>query len=387
MAKTRKIGILQVLQEYGSSIAYVSNEYARSLDRNRYRITVVYLFGRPAPLIEHDTSADEVLFLDLPEREPYGLRIQALRRLLTLCRRGQFDLVVCHRYKPAHLMALVGLFCPIHRRLLYVVHGVRALGVLARLRRRLYAAVLFRRRFVFIAVSNDVGKDLLASRIPGKRDLVLTIHNSLDVDAVVAGQLDRGAARRLLGLDPATFVFGIVGRLASYKGQDLLIRALALAREELGDAKLAIIGSGKAKAQLRELAKSEGVANRVVFCGHVAHAARVMTAFDVFVLASAKEPFGLVLLEAMAARTPIIASTTGGALEVIEGCARPVADRSPEGFAAAMRFLYQLPPGKRKSLGEEGFRHLRRNFSRSRFADALADLGIDVGNAQRPNPS
>ena len=78
-----------------------------------------------------------------------------------------------------------------------------------------------------------------------------------------------------------------------------------------------ILGTGRLEAKLKSLSETLGIADRVLFKGQVPHARRYFKAFDVFALTSDHEPFGMVLLEAMAAGNKLICSDCGGGPEVV----------------------------------------------------------------------
>jgi len=125
---------------------------------------------------------------------------------------------------------------------------------------------------------------------------------------------DRAAARRALGLAPGEFVVGTVGRLDPVKGFPALARAFLDA--DLPGGKLVIVGNGGGEQELRELAeRSRG---RIVLAGFRRDVRDLYPAFDLFVLNSTDEPFGLVLLEALDAGLPIIATATQGARAIAE---------------------------------------------------------------------
>ena len=110
------------------------------------------------------------------------------------------------------------------------------------------------------------------------------------------------------------------GRLAAWKGQHVFIRALAgvpdLHAVIVGGA---LFGEEAYEADLKRLCAELGVADRVHFLGFRRDIPRLMRMMDLIVHAStAPEPFGRVLVEAMLARTPLIASRAGGALEIVQ---------------------------------------------------------------------
>ena len=118
------------------------------------------------------------------------------------------------------------------------------------------------------------------------------------------------------------WIVGNVGRLHPDKDQTTLIKGFAKAFPELpAGSLLAIMGSGRLEQQLKQLAADLGVADSVRFLGQVPSGRRYFKAFDLFALTSDHEPFGMVLLEAMAAGVPVIATDCGGAKEVVRDAA------------------------------------------------------------------
>ncbi len=137
-----------------------------------------------------------------------------------------------------------------------------------------------------------------------------------------------------------------VGNLVGHKGHDIAIRALSL----LPEAKLLVIGEGEEKTSLSKLAESLKVSNRVLFLANLPQEelGRYYSAADVLVLASSREGWANVLLEAMACGTPVVASSAGGNPEVVacREAGRIVPERTPEAFAGAISELLANPPSR-----------------------------------------
>lgn len=153
-------------------------------------------------------------------------------------------------------------------------------------------------------------KDSLAKMLPAPRD-IRVLRNGVDLERFKPA--DRVAARAGLGL--ACRTLASVGLLVERKGHGLVIEAL----RSLPDTELVIVGEGPERGSLERLAKSIGVADRVRFLGLVDHSslAQVYNAVDALVLASSREGWANVLLEAMACGTPVVASAVWGTPEVV----------------------------------------------------------------------
>ena len=273
-------------------------------------VTTVFLRGDSS----QDTSAfgDRVYFFSGESRSLDGLKLDLLIRLIRLCRREAFDLVIGHRYKPVYLLGFVSFFVRIPL-LFGVVHEH---GMLRRRHRRLHLRC-WCSQIRLIAVSESVRSDLIG-RCPRLAYRVLCLPNAIDM-ADVGRQFTRQEARSYLGLPQDEIILGSVGRLVKSKRCSLLLEAFAQCLPQLPDLpmRLVLIGDGREREALELRIRELGLSRRVTLVGWVDEADRFMPAFDAFVLPSgAEEAFGRVLLEAMAASLPIISSDVAGPVEV-----------------------------------------------------------------------
>jgi glycosyltransferase involved in cell wall biosynthesis len=191
-----------------------------------------------------------------------------------------------------------------------------------------------------IAVSAALGARLVALGADPAR--VTVLRNGVDLGQFRPAP-DRAAARAALGLTGPTLLS--VGHLIDRKGHDRVIAALAMLPPSVG---LLVVGEGPRKAALRSLAALLGVAGRVRFLGALPHAdlAAVYGAADVLVLASAREGWANVLLEAMACGTSVVASPIAGNDEVVREDAAGViaAENTPAALAAAVSAVLDRAP-------------------------------------------
>lgn len=170
---------------------------------------------------------------------------------------------------------------------------------------------------------------------------VTVLRNGVDLDKYHP-PVERNALRAKLGLHGTTLLS--VGYLIERKGHDLVIGAL----KNLPDAKLLIAGDGPERERLGELARQSNVADRVQFLGRLGSVELVdyYGAADALVLASSREGWANVLLEAMACGTPVVATRIWGTPEVVsQPCAGQLVDeRTPTALAAGIgRLLTQMP--------------------------------------------
>lgn len=337
----------------------IYNQYTRLFDKKKYCVTVAYLTGLPNEEVKKRTLAEEVVFLNCSKRSIRGLKIGPIRTVLSLCRKKNFQQVICHRYKPSYIMMWVAHRCPIPR-LIFVMHELKTMTSIGR---KLLAACLYRPNMWFAGVSNAVRDDLRRHLWVTPQDKIVTLYNMIDVELTEPQLYSREEARKKLGLAADSFVFGNVGRLVPNKDQASLIQAFSQIKSYCPQTKLIIIGNGILEEQLKHLTLSLGLSQDVIFTGYLPSGFKYMKAFDCFVLSSTQEAFGRVLLEAMIAKCPIIASRVNGIPEVVGDRGTIINAGDPNALASAMKDMYVLMQENRHQLAEKAYQHLLLNFS------------------------
>jgi glycosyltransferase involved in cell wall biosynthesis len=207
------------------------------------------------------------------------------------------------------------------------------------------------------------------------------ILNAIDLDKFSpsqASQIASNGVRDELGLNRGEFVLGIVGQLTPRKGQLELIEAFAQA--DLSRATLLIVGAplfnrdADYAEQLEQEAESRGVARRVRLLGARSDVSAIMHALDLLVVNSTAEPFGLVILEAMACGTPVLATAVDGIPEIVEhgrsGWLVPPGQRDSRLLADAITRLSR-DPELRTRLAEQGRERVTAKFSLDRYLSEL----------------
>lgn len=211
-------------------------------------------------------------------------------------------------------------------------------------------------------------------------DRLRVIHYGMNPPNDIAAQnASRIALRDSLGIKRETVVIGCVGRLIEQKGIAYGLEAFARAYGQYADTMLVILGDGELRGELEGQAKALGLGNSVRFLGWQEDAPAWMNAFDIFLFPSLWEGFGLVLLEAMAARVPVIASCISAIPEVIisgeTGILVP--PRDVDGLASALTRLIADAP-LRRHMGLLGRDRLETQFSVGKMTDETIRLYHEV---------
>ena len=300
-----------------------------------------------------------------PIKNLRGLKIKSLFNLAKVLRQDEFDLVIAHRYKAVYLIALLGLFFPVPQ-VLAVAHEH---NMFQRLSRKLLIALLGRKMLV-AGVSESVVNDI-ASACPVllSQGRLLVLNNAIDVSQE-SDILTRLQARDHFDLGESCFVVGTIGRLVRKKNQEVLLRGFAAAA--IRNAKLLLIGEGPRRAELELLATHLGISKQVVFAGHIAQAKRYVRGMDLFILPSGhEEAFGLVLLEAMLARVPVLAGEVTGPMEVLDNTGMLFHSNDSEDLAARIHVFRGLSAEQSRALAEAAYRRVLTTFSYEAFAMQL----------------
>ena len=173
-------------------------------------------------------------------------------------------------------------------------------------------------RFVFkvVGVSDQTSQNMNKYvKIP--RSKITTIVNGID-GSKYSNNTEKNEEKKKLGLDPQAPVIGMIGRLVKEKGLEYLILALKTIVLNYPDIRLLIVGQGILQGNLKELVIQNGLQDNVVFTGSRLDTPQLYKVFDLFVLPSISEGLPMVLLEAMAAGCPIIATKVGGVPSLIQ---------------------------------------------------------------------
>lgn len=303
--------VLQIAHSYYPPFMDCARQYAILFKDTEYRVLTVYLTGEENHEVMQGSASDEVIFMGYKSKQVSGLKIGAILKLRKIFKQKNFVLCITHRVKPTYV-ALLSTSLPV----ISIHHNYNDYS---RWSRRVFIH-LFKHRVLMIGVSDSVRDDLRCDLKGWPRERIQTLYNHIDVEATQKLLLSKDEAREKLNLPKHALVIGNVGRLHYDKDQSTLINAFAKALPNLpSDTLLVIVGKGSLEQSLKDLTARLKVEKNVVFTGNIPNAKRYFKAFDLFVLTSDREPFGMVLLEAMAAELPIICSDCGGGAEVVQG--------------------------------------------------------------------
>jgi len=280
----------------------------------------------------------------------------------------------------AHLLG--GLVAPTSARLIVHLHDF--IGSRRASKKLIPLLSRVRKRALFIANSQAVADDF-ARLAPRAR--VRTIYNVLDTDYFCPGPSDPDWLASSAGLEPpveGTVTFGLVATYARWKGHGLFIDAAAKLQAAhpnrpfrfyiVGGPIYQTAGSQVAASELLERARTRGISESFGLSPFQTDAPRVYRALNVVVHASTEpEPFGRVIVEAMACQRPVLVARAGGAAELFQHGENAFGYESgnPEALAEAMAMT--LDADTRERLGRYARPHAIAHFARARLTGELLE--------------
>jgi glycosyltransferase involved in cell wall biosynthesis len=239
-----------------------------------------------------------------------------------------------------------------------------------------------------ISMSKSIRDFMVAGKVDDTN--IHVIYDGIN-PAKLRREKDADAVRAQLGLSTDRPVIGIVGNVRHWKGQEVVIKAAARLVDRHPTLACLIVGATAPVDQpyedrLRALVRERGLESNVIFCGYQKFPADFVNVMDVVVHASVEpEPFGMVVLEAMGMRKPLIGSRAGGVPEmVVEGVTGftfPPGD--DETLASRLDELLR-DPARARAMGEAGHDRVVRDFSVEKYADEVEAFYDDLLAGRTP---
>ncbi len=219
---------------------------------------------------------------------------------------------------------------------------------------------LFSRLAMVVTVSEAIKKELLTIGVPD--DKIRVIYHGLNLEKF--SSLEKQQASNL-------FIIGTICRLNKEKGVEYLLQAAKIANEFIDNLRLIIVGDGPERKNLEWLAKKLELEQKVLFIGWQENPDKWLINFDIFVLSSVKrESFGLILLDAMVLKKPVIASDLGGIPEVVadKKTGLLVGPGDIQALAQAIIDLHRHPEWQ-TAMGQAGYERVKEKFSLEKMVE------------------
>ena len=374
--------ILHVISRltYGGAAALVT-QWATYLQRTEHLVDVctIYTKGQFAEQLERQGIKVYDMGLD-PEGQRYHPRrkydLRVLLPLARLVRSGSYDIVHAHLF-PTTLFVASASFFAREPGYIFSEHNVFNRRRLFRMFKILDWAI-YSRYAQIIAVSDQVGEALLRW-LPGLEGKVQVVPNAVDPEHFRVPEEKVDHVRQELGIKEEDKVVLYAGRMQPAKGPDILLEALSYLPARDTSIRVLMAGNGPLEDTLRKQAANPSLDVKVTFLGLRTDLPVLLNLADLVVLPSRWEGLPMILLEAMAARKPVIATNVGGIPEVIEhgvsGWLVPAED--PPALARGIDLLLQST-GLCERLSNGAFQRVCARYSTEAAIKMLLDIYCNV---------
>ena len=354
------------LQERGYETTLVAGELAR---------------GEESMAAVAEGRGVEVLAVSELHREVSPVRdLVAAFRLAGLIRKLRPHVVHTHTAKAGAVGRVAVLLSGVRPRpiVVHTFHGHVLRGYFGPLQEsgfRLLERLLARGTDALVAVSPQVRDDLVGLGVaPADRFVVVRL--GIELEERVGGDGDaRARARQLLGVPDDRFLVGWMGRMTAVKRTDDVLLAFKELRDRGVDAGLCLVGDGPDRDGLEERAYELGIARHLFSLGYQDAVADWYAAFDVLILPSANEGTPVSVIEALAARRPVVATDVGGVSDVVRDGVDGFLVEAGDTSALAERLAVLAgDEALRTRMGEAGRERVLRRYAVSRLVDDVDRL-------------
>ncbi|MFX0198881.1 MAG: GT4 family glycosyltransferase PelF [Candidatus Hodarchaeota archaeon] len=232
-----------------------------------------------------------------------------------------------------------------------------------------------------IAVSHAVKRDLIEQGVDPKR--IVVVQNGIDT-SFLNGK--NQSAKTELQHNQSCPIVGTITRLSPQKDIPTFLMMASLVIKKVPKTQFIIVGDGEEKERLQALAEGLGLHNHAKFLGYRKDARDILKSFDIFSLSSLWEGLPIVILEAMAAEKPVVATAVDGVREVVEHgrTGLLVEPQRPDLLADYVIELIKNPDQK-KELGQRGRKRLERFFSINRVINTVEQIYFSQVFDRSPN--
>lgn len=362
---TKKIRVVHIAQAPGGVACYIEM-LLKHLDKNKYENILICSQDFDVEVFKPLVKHIDVVEMD---RKITGRDMAVVWKMFKLLWRYRPDIIYCHSSKAGAVGRMAAIFAP--GKVVYNAHGW-AFNMKVHKRAQRFYLFAEQRLAPFckriVCISNFEGESALENHVV-KNNKLRVIFNGVEIDEIRKNIKNTRITREQFGIPEGVPVIGMVGRISEQKGPKTFIRMAERISRNIPDAHYMIVGDGDSRQEIESMINKIGLQNSVHITGWVSNPNDYMALFDVGVLMSRWEGFGLVLCEYMAAGIPLVSTRTDAIPDLIEDGVNGLLVDIDDDHGAASAVLRIIEDGAlRSKLIENGTRIVEEKFSIERVA-------------------
>ena len=380
---SRKIKILHIVLafDYWGGTEKIVLDLVNGISRDRFESSVICMtmYGPRASEIKEDVT------LYLMKRKP-GINLKNFYTFYKIFKEVKPDIVHFRNFTSYFWGCVVSWFSSKHCKIVYSDHSEIILNYETNEKGKLFLRKLFKYITDNFMTNSLTFKEKLVEYVNVKPENIVVIPNGVDTDKFYPmDKVDKTLLRKQYGFDDKDYIIGIVAGFSIKKNQSLAIKAMGELRHRLPFANLVLAGKGEQEGELKIFAQNLGLSDKVHFLGLIKETNKLLNIFDLFLFPSSYgEGMPNVVLEAMAAKVPVVASDIPGNIEILKDGYRGFLFKNKDKDSLVDTVL-RLANNKVLSneIAERAYKYIRENMGLQRMIGRYEDFYRAVYNGQR----
>ena len=312
----QKIKVIHIMQSAGGVAEYVK-ELLSNLDKKIFENVLIVSndYKMNSDILN---KCQRYYFVDMVRNINAVKDVKSILKVKNILQKENPDVVYLHSSK-AGAIGRIALLFDKKTKIIYNAHGWYFNADIGKKKIifQIIEKILAYKTDKIIAISNSEYESALSKKICKSEKLVL-INNGIDINRFEKNNEYRKSTRKKYNIKNNEVLVGIVGRISKQKDPMASIKAAAKIIKKNINIHFMFVGNGDLENNIREYAKNEKIESNIIITGWVNDVEKYIPAFDIALLPSKWEGFGLAILEYMACKKPIIATKVGGIVDILD---------------------------------------------------------------------
>lgn len=309
--------IMYITQSNGGVAKYLEMLF-KYMDRSNYEQILVYLTEYDYEKYKFDNIVDNIEFVDMCREINPIKDVKSIMKINKLIKKYNPDIIYVHSSKGGALGRIANIIT--RKPIIYNAHGWAFNMEVSKLKKLVYRIIekeLAKITDYIITISDQERKSALVNKIC-KEEKLKVIFNGIDIEKYDRWKMNSCDFREKYGIPKDAIVFGMVGRISKQKAPDIFIKSAAKIKEQIQNSFFIIVGDGEDRKSIDKMVENLGLNESVLITGWVDNTFEYISTFDIAMLLSRWEGFGLAIAEYMVSNKPIIATNVDAIPNLIE---------------------------------------------------------------------